>query len=497
MTSFWLASHPIAATGTPLRPGESAEVCVVGAGLTGLVTAVLLARTGRRVILVEARTVGAVTSGNTTAKLSLLQGSVLSELRGKHSAEVVRAYVESNRAGQQWLTAFLGAAGVAVQERTAWSYASGAGGVRRLEQERSAATAAGLAVTRDDATELPFPVAGAIRLDDQVQFHATAVLDALLSDFLDHGGVLHTGCRVQGVSIDERVEVRTQGAGLVADHVVLATGTPIVDRGGHFAVLQPQRSYALAARVPGVIPQGMYLSIDTPTRSLRTAPAGDGSDDEVLLVGGNGHPVGRARDTRRRVRDLDAWTARWFPGAEVTHRWSAQDYAPAAGLPVVDVLAGSRGRVLLATGYHKWGMTNAVASALRLVSRVDAGQQPDWAPVLDHASRLTGWPAVATFNAEVGFEATRGWLAAGVRALPQTPPAEGRGEVGRYGARPAGVSTVDGVTCMVSAVCTHLGGVVTWNEAERSWDCPLHGSRFAADGTVLEGPATTALPRLD
>ena len=497
MTSFWLASHPIATTGTPLRPGESAEVCVVGAGLTGLVTAVLSARAGRRTILVEARTVGAVTSGNTTAKLSLLQGSVLSELRKRHPAEVVRAYVESNLSGQEWLTGFLESAGAATQVRTAWTYASGAAGVRRLEAEAAAAAGAGLPVTRDDATELPFPVAGAIRLDGQVQFHATAVLDALLADFLANGGVLHTGCRVQGIGVQERVELRTLTTTILADHVVLATGTAVADTGGHFAVLQPQRSYALAARVPGTIPHGMYLSIDGPTRSLRTASPGDGSDDEVLLVGGNGHPVGRARDTRERVQDLDGWTRRWFPGAEVTHRWSAQDYAPAAGLPLVGPLAGTRDRVFVATGYHKWGMTNAVAAALRIVSMMGVGQQPEWASVLDHASRVTGWPAVARFNAEVGWEATRGWLAAGVKPLGQAAPPEGRGVVGRHGARPAAVSTVGGATRAVSAVCTHLGGLVSWNEAECSWDCPLHGSRFAADGTVLEGPATSDLARLD
>jgi nitrite reductase/ring-hydroxylating ferredoxin subunit len=240
----------------------------------------------------------------------------------------------------------------------------------------------------------------------------------------------------------------------------------------------------------------MYLSIDAPTRSLRTAP-GEQPGTQVLLVGGNGHVVGRARDTGHRVDDLEGWTKRWFPGAEVTHRWSAQDYAPAAGLPLVGVLPGSRGRVFVATGYHKWGMTNGVAAALRLVAALDDDPRPEWGSALDRASAVVGLPGATRFSAEVGVEATRGWLGAEARTLPKAPPAEGKGVVGRSGVQPAAVSTVGGTTCRLSAVCTHLGGVVTWNEAERSWDCPLHGSRFAADGRVLEGPATTDLAVLD
>jgi nitrite reductase/ring-hydroxylating ferredoxin subunit len=165
-------------------------------------------------------------------------------------------------------------------------------------------------------------------------------------------------------------------------------------------------------------------------------------------------------------------------------------------LPLVGVLPGSRGRVFVASGYHKWGMTNAVAAALRLAGRLDAGQQPEWASVLDGASGVAGWPETVRFTAEVGVAAGRGWVRAEARTLPADPPAEGQGIVGRRGGRPAATSTVDGRTCTLSAVCTHLGGVVSWNEADRSWDCPLHGSRFSADGTVLEGPATSDLQRL-
>lgn len=494
MTSFWLDTHPVGQRGTPLTVGEHYDTVIVGAGLTGVATALLLARAGQRVCLLEARVAGAVATGNTTAKVSLLQGANLSEVRRHHGDEVLGAYVHANLAGQAWLREFLVDNGLDHQVRTAYTYASGHEGVRRLDAEVEAATGAGLPVEWSQHTGLPYEVAGAIELAGQLQMHPTALLDALLVELVALGGVLHTGCRVYELGTRHGCELATTAGSLSADRVVLATGTPILDRGGHFARLQPQRSYALAFRVPGSVPQGMYLSIDGPSRSLRTAP---GPDGDVLLVGGNGHGVGRDGSTRERVDDLDDWTRTWFPGAERTHTWSAQDYRPAGMLPLVGPLPLSDGRVHVATGYAKWGMTNAVAAALRLAGWV-GHERPAWVEVLDgvHTS-LADLADGARFNAEVAAEATRGWLGSEARALPDEPPAEGSGVVGRLGARPAARSTVDGRSCTVSAKCTHLGGVLAWNDQERSWDCPLHGSRFAASGQVLEGPAVTDLDVLD
>lgn len=488
MISYWLETHPVTERGTPFAPGRTYDVAVVGAGLTGLTTAVLLASAGVRTLLLEARSVGAVATGNTTAKLSLLQGTILSTLQQRHGADAVRAYVGANLAGQAWLLAFLAAHDVATQERDAYTYANSEAGLKPLESELEASVAAGLPVAWAPENGLPYPVAGAIRLPSQSQFHPTEALDALLTEFLIRGGTLHTGCRVQGVGIDGNCRLTTPDGEVRAERVVLATGTPILDRGGHFARLRAERSYALAFRVPGPLPQGMYLSVDAPSRSLRTVPDQTG---DLLLVGGNGHPVGREHSPRTLVADLEVWTTSNFPGAERTHAWSAQDYAPATGMPLVGPLPWSKGRVQVATGYHKWGMTNAVAAALRLAGSV-IGDVPDWARHLDAASGPAGWLEAAKANADVAATMTSGWVGAETHPLPDQV-AEGDGVVGRLEGHPAARSTVAGHTRTVSAVCTHLGGVLAWNDAECSWDCPLHGSRFDASGKVLEGPATVDL----
>jgi len=489
MTSYWLDTHPITERGVPFEPDQRYDTVVVGAGLTGVTTALLLAQLGQRVALLEARSVGAVTTGNTTAKVSLLQGTVLSEMRAHHHDEVLAAYVEANRAAQAWLLDALNARGVPHQVRTAWTYSQLPEGRRVIDAELDAASAAGLPVAAAQDPGLPFLVTAAIRLDDQAQIHPTEALDALLSEFLTLGGVLHSDCRVRNVDTGQPCRVITEAGSITAQLVVLATGTPILDRGGHFARLQAERSYALAARVPGPLPLGMYLSVDDPLRSLRTAPD---PDADVLLVGGNNHVVGRHASPRSLVADLLEWCRQHFPGAEQTHVWSAQDYRPAGGVPMVGPLTLGGGHIFVATGYNKWGMTNAVAAALRLASKVSGDTPPEWATVLDGA-HAAGVADAVQFGARVAGSATSGWLVGEAHALPAEPPAEGAGVVGRLGVRPAARSTVDGRTCTVSAVCTHMGGVLTWNDEEHSWDCPLHGSRFDASGHVLEGPAVRDL----
>jgi Rieske Fe-S protein len=232
----------------------------------------------------------------------------------------------------------------------------------------------------------------------------------------------------------------------------------------------------------------MYLSADQPSRSLRYAPSEQG---RLLLVGGNGHEVGREKDTSRRVQELVDWThGHWGP-ASLTHQWSAQDYETENRLPVVQELPGPA-RVWQVSGFHKWGFTNGPASALALVAAVTGSEEPDWRDTLrQRVPGLRDLGSAAVAQQKVGWHMTSGWASALVDG--HADPEPGEGVVRREGAKVVATSNVDGRLCSVSVVCPHLGGILRWNAAERSWDCPLHGSRFGPDGQVLEGYATRGL----
>ena len=202
--------------------------------------------------------------------------------------------------------------------------------------------------------------------------------------------------------------------GVQRERLVLATGTPMLDRGLYFAKLAAKRSYAASYRVPGSLPLDMYLSVDEPSRSIRTTPEGDG---ELLLVGGYGHAVGREPSPASRRDELFAWTESTWPGAERTHDWSAQDYETPHGVPFVGWLPRSGGRIFLATGYDKWGMTNAAQCAMTLAGDL-LGGTPEWAAVLHH--RVTLPAAIGRgigMNAAVAKHYAVGWTRALVHRL--------------------------------------------------------------------------------
>lgn len=386
--------------------------------------------------------------------------------------------------------------GISYQRRTAYTVAHTPDGAQLLEQEYDAAQAAGLPVERRESTELPYPVESAIALQAQAQIHPVEVLEALAAELVDRGGLIIEGARLVDADSGPPVQLETTQGDLQAQHLVLATGTPVLDRGGHFAKQKGHRSYAMAYRMPQgtVLPQGMYLSVDEPSRSIRTARIGE---DELQLVGGNGHVVGRADSHSAAVAQIEEWTQRHFPGAERTHTWSAQDYRPADYVPFFGHLPRGGGNIYLATGYNKWGMTNGVAAALAISSEILGGQM-HWAQQLSaRGPAFKGALSSVKDNAEIGLRMTKDWAGAELGSLPDSPPEEGEGVVGRSGGKPVAVSTVAGTTRKVSAVCTHMGGILQWNDAECSWDCPLHASRFAPDGSLLEGPAVNDLNQAD
>lgn len=485
--SLWHATSSgiEADTGIPQR----ADVVVAGGGLAGIATALLLAREGRDVVLLEADRIGGRTTGNTTAKVSALQGTMYSSIRAHNGDDAVRDYAAATLDARAWLLDELRGADGIVEERTSLSYATTDEGVAALTEEADALAVAGIGAQwcSPSGVDLPVTVRGALRLDGQHQIQPLDALSVLARRARAAGARLVEGARVRDVEIDrDGVSVHLDDATVRAEHIVVATGLPIVDRGLFFAHMVPSRQYVGAFRVPGGAPEmAMSLSVDPVERSLRDARGPDG--ERLVVVGGNSFTTGRDENTAERLAAVVDWASEAFAGASLVTWWAAQDYQPEHHMPFAGPIPRSTGRAYAATGFAKWGMTGAM-----LAARIIAGELADapmpWAPAFHGrrgSARTLG--SIVGANAAVAKEMIAGWA----RPSPAAPSAP---EVDREGIVPV---TSEGAEpgCALRTVCTHLGGVLRWNTAEESWDCPLHGSRFDAHGRVIEGPATRDLSR--
>lgn len=493
-TPYWHRSSTPSATEFP--DGEHVDLVVAGAGVTGLITALMAAARGSSVVVLEARTVGAGASGSTTAKVSVLEGTRLSQLRARHGLDTARHYAEANQYGLDWWAKFCETHGVAVQRPRAVTFSRGRRGTSTLRREMGTLVELGLPARWYDRIEVPFPARAGVELPEQMQFDPVEALGALVRAaealgvrIVEHARV--TGLAVKGRGSDAFVQVTTNHgtveasdaptgeSSLTARDVVLATATPVLDHGPSVATLEAERSYLCAFEFEGDLPEGMYGSVESPVRSLRTVPAGD---REVLFVGGNGHRTGTAAGTVSKPDSLREYAEKYFPGARLTHSWSAQDYRPVSMLPRSGPLPWGRGRIHFAGGYSKWGLAAAPAAAGIMVDRLE-GREPRTSfgrPTISGTLR-GAVPLVAGLPGQLAATAAQ----AVVRRPRPSIRLIGEG------------ADDDGETCRVGLLCPHMGAALTWNEAERSWDCPWHGSRFSACGELLEGPAVRGLTRYD
>lgn len=469
------------------------EVVVVGAGIAGLTTAALLKADGARVVLVEAGRVAAGVTGYTTAKLTVLHGLVFDDLVQAFGEEGARTYADANLAGMTTVAELAVRHGIDcdLERRPAYTYTTDPAMVDKVRAEVSAAQRLGLPAAFTTDTDLPYPVEGAIRVADQRQFHPRKYCIGLARAVDGAGSAVYEGTRA--LSVDEqggRCTVETDHGTLTADFVVQATHLPFSDSGGFFARTHPMRSYALSARLDGPVPQGMYLSVDTPSRSVRSAPMDGG---EVVILGGESHKVGQDPDTRERYAALEAWARREFPVRSIDYRWSAQDYMPADHVPFVGRVSPASERVLVATGFKKWGMSNGSAAGVMLADRI-AGRKNPFAGFFD-TNRVNPRQSVKGLvkeNADVVKRFVGDRLRTETRSAADLAPGEAAILVD--GTERVAVHRDEaGVLHAVSPVCTHMGCTVTWNTAETTWDCPCHGSRFNCYGEVIQGPAVKDL----
>ncbi|UUP15938.1 FAD-dependent oxidoreductase [Nitratireductor thuwali] len=479
--SCWVATAE-ATDYPPLEGSIHAETVVVGAGIVGLTVALRLAEAGRSVIVLEGLRVGQQVTGRSSAKITTQHRLIYRRLIDTLGTEQARAYADANKAGVDRIGSWIREYDIAcdLERKPAYTYTQDPGLKSAIEAEAEAARTLGLSAEVVDRAPLPFDNAGALVFPDQAQFNPAMYLTALARAVADRGGRIFEESRARFIGEASRWRVVTDGGTVHAENVVVATNMTVKSPVGMANRTQPRSHTVMAFRIDDSAPiDGMFITVEEEqSRSLRT---GRDAEGPLLLALGPRFNTGQEGDVASRFAELEDWARGNLPVGETVWRWCNEDYdtadrVPYAGEPDPEKAPGFH----IATGFNAWGISNGAAVGMMIADAIMERPTP-WKALYDPTR-----PYPEDFHKSGESQSV-------VESVDDIAPGHG-GVLVKDKKHIAAWRDEAGKLHTMSAHCTHKGCPLTWNNADRTWDCPCHGSIFAADGTVLHGPARVPLP---
>lgn len=494
--SYWIASTPN--TNFPkLQEDLKTDILVVGGGITGITTAYLLQKEGFRVVIIDANRIAAGTTGHTTAKITSQHDLKYAKLIKQIGSEGAYLYGQANENAKALIEKIISENDIQCDfsKQPSYVYTQDEKYLQKIEDEVNAAKSLELPATYKSSIPLPIQIEGAICFENQAQFHPRKYLLALAEIFVNNGGLIYENTTAIDIHETENCTISIKdGLKITSDKVIVTTQYPFYDGWGLYAVrMYGERSYIVAAKSQIRFPEGMYISYEKPTRSLRYQPIENG--EQLILIGGEHHKTGQDTNENENYKKLIEFADSTFSATDIPYRWSAQDYTAMDHIPLIGHITSSKRNIFVATGFSKWGITSSTLAA-NLIKDIITTNKNECEYIFS-PSRFTPISSAKDF-VEQNLNVVENLIEGKTKNLPTEFSLElGEGKPVEVDGKKAGAyRDTDGNTFIVDTTCTHLGCEVRWNSAERTWDCPCHASRFDYKGNVIEGPAQKPLKRL-
>ncbi len=473
------------------------DVAVIGAGITGITTALLLQSSGKKCILLEAHNVGFGTTGGTTAHLNTFFDTPYSKVSknfGKEKAGLLADAAREAMALIKWHVD---------EHNIDCDYGVKDGYVFSITEQQDtelgdiveSAQAVGVNVDFTDESPFPVPHLKVAAFKDQAQFNPVAYILSLAKLYEERGGRILQNCRVTGIEeTDETLEIQTTQGVFHSKKAIYATHIPPGIHLLHFRCA-PYRSYAMAVKLKGDYPAALGYDMNDPYHYYRTQKVNDGL---YLVAGGEDHKTGHEENTENCFLRLERYIRNYFPVESIAYKWSSQYYEPADGLPYIGHLPGANSNVYVATGFGGNGMIYGTLSAIILTDILNNGKSI-YQAMFDpgRVKPLAGFANFVREGADVVSSFIKGKFdPEKIKSL--TDIAAGEGKVVKYDGNILAIyKDMDHEINVLNAACTHIKCTVGWNTSEKSWDCPCHGARYSPDGEVLTGPSQRDLEKID
>lgn len=481
---------------SPFIEEQIFDVIVVGAGITGITTALLLQEAGKKVLLADAQNIGFGTTGGTTAHLNNFFDSSYDEVIKNFGLENARLFATAGNEAMQVIKDNVVSYSIdcSYEERTAYLFSIKKNQNKMLNEIVAGTQKVGVAIDFINDSPFPVPYLKIAQLPGQAQFNPVQYIDGLAGEFIKKEGKFLKNCLVTGVQEGEVLSVETCLGLVKTKKLVYATHIPPGVNILHFRNA-PYRSYAIAVELKdGKYPQALGYDLCDPYHYYRSQVI-DG--EEYLIAGGNDHKTGHEENTSKCFKTLEAYVRKYFDVDRVAFKWSSQYFIPADGLPYIGILPGGGENIYTATGFNGNGMILGTIAGRIISDLIITGENKY--KELFSPSRVKPVAGFINFVKEaadvVGHLITDRFNTEKIKALVELAPGEAK------------VVKYDGHTIALykdeqhqfhalSAACTHIKCTVGWNNTEQTWDCPCHGSRFSIDGEVLNAPARKHLEKI-